>query len=106
MTRLGLWNLGLAIAVLGHCPVQAQSSVAEDKSSMASTQMLLTQHCQKCHSGTHPNGEFNIENLTPDFVDRKNREKWLALLEQLNSGNMPPMEEPRPPGPAVNEAVE
>jgi len=106
MTRLGLWNLGLGIAVLGNCSVQAQSSVAKDKSSMASTQMLLTQHCQKCHSGTQPNGEFNIENLTPDFVDRKNREKWLALLEQLNSGNMPPMEEPRPPEPTVNEAVE
>ncbi|MCY2978107.1 MAG: DUF1592 domain-containing protein [Planctomycetota bacterium] len=106
MTRLGLWNLCLAIAVLGNCPVQAQSSIAEDKSLMASTQMLLSQHCQKCHLGTHPNGEFNIENLTPDFVDRKNREKWLALLEQLNSGNMPPMEEPRPPESVVKEAVE
>jgi mono/diheme cytochrome c family protein len=106
MTRLGLWNLGLAIAGLVNCPVKAQSSIAEDKSSMASTQKLLTQHCQKCHSGTHPNGEFNIENLTPDFVDRKNREKWLALLEQLNSGNMPPMEEPRPPEPLVKEVVE
>ena len=62
-------------------------------------------HCQKCHSGAKPKGEFNIENLAQDFADKRNREMWLAVLEQLNSGNMPPKEERRPPAEEVKAAA-
>ncbi|MFN0018714.1 MAG: DUF1592 domain-containing protein [Pirellulaceae bacterium] len=84
--------------------MNTQAANAEGKPSPA--QQLFTEHCQKCHSGTKPKGEFSIENLTQDFADKKNRQQWLAVLEQLNSGNMPPKEKPRPPAEDVKAAVQ
>jgi mono/diheme cytochrome c family protein len=66
---------------------------------------LFAQHCQKCHSGAKPKGGFALESLSPDFSDRRNRERWLMVLEQLKSGEMPPKEKPRPPAPEVQAAV-
>ena len=66
---------------------------------------LFAQHCQKCHSGPKPKGGFDLDGLTPNFADRKNRELWLAVAEQLKSGEMPPKDKPRPPAPEVQAAV-
>jgi len=57
---------------------------------------LFAQHCEKCHSGEKHKGDFQIESLTQDFADRKNREMWLAVMEQLEAGKMPPKEKSRP----------
>ena len=61
------------------------------------TKHLFTPHCIKCHSGAKADGDFTVASLTDDFNDRQNREKWLAVLDQLREGNMPPKDEPRPP---------
>ncbi|MGY8690861.1 MAG: DUF1587 domain-containing protein, partial [Verrucomicrobiales bacterium] len=58
---------------------------------------LFGQHCQKCHEGTKPKRDFRIDSLTDDFADKSNRERWLTVLEQLESGDMPPDDKPRPP---------
>jgi hypothetical protein len=70
-----------------------------------STRPLLEQHCAKCHSGAKPKGDFSIETLSQDFTNRRNQEQWLAVLEQLRTGDMPPKEKPRPPAPLVQAAV-
>ena len=62
-----------------------------------STGQLLTQHCEKCHSGAKAEGDFSLTSLTDDFNDKQNRERWLTVLEQLKEGTMPPADEPRPP---------
>lgn len=69
------------------------------------TQQLFREHCQKCHSGTKPTGDFQLDTLTHDFADRKNRGQWLTVLEQLKSGEMPPKDKPRPPAAEVQSAV-
>jgi hypothetical protein len=66
------------------------------------TQRLFTMHCQKCHSGEKPKGKFDITKLTPDFADKKMRERWQAVIDQIESGDMPPKEKPRPPKTEVN----
>lgn len=78
---------------------------ADDQTASSPALSLLKQHCQKCHSGTKPKGEFDLEKLTLEFANQSNREQWLAVWEQLNSGNMPPKEEPRPPAEAVKAAA-
>ena len=111
-TSLGLLNLRNAwiLVLAGGGFVlfawQSPTSSAEDKPSTPPTQVLFTQHCQKCHSGTKPKGEFDFEKLTLDLADKKNREQWLTVLEQLNSGHMPPKNEPRPPSEQVKAAIE
>lgn len=67
---------------------------------------LFSEHCEKCHSGQKPKGDFKLSSLTADFADRKNREQWLAVLEQLQSGEMPPEEKPRPAAKDLQAAVD
>jgi len=67
---------------------------------------LFAAHCQACHAGDKHKGDFRIESLSPDFSDRSNRERWLAVMEQLKSGDMPPASKPRPPEPDVKALVD
>jgi hypothetical protein len=69
-------------------------------------QPLFEAHCQKCHGGDKHKGDFRIESLTDNFADRQNREKWLAVMEQLAAGDMPPKKEARPPAEKMTAAVE
>ncbi|HEX3148926.1 MAG TPA: DUF1592 domain-containing protein [Gemmataceae bacterium] len=57
---------------------------------------LLTKHCQECHSGSKPKGDFVLDKLTADFDDTANRERWLAVLKRIRAGEMPPKAKPRP----------
>ena len=68
--------------------------------------LLLESHCQKCHGGGKAKGKFRIESLSGDFADRQNRAMWLAVMEQLEAGDMPPEKEPRPTEQEVQAVVE
>ena len=57
---------------------------------------FLAKHCQTCHEGTKPKGNFRLDRLTQDFSDKANRERWQAVVDQVKSGTMPPREKPRP----------
>ncbi len=67
---------------------------------------FLARHCQGCHAGTKPKGNFRLDSLTPDFNDKANRERWLAVLEQVKTGTMPPKEKPRPPAQEVKAVTD
>ncbi len=54
-------------------------------------------HCTKCHSGDKPKGKWGVDELLSDFTDTKNRARWEKVLEQIESGDMPPESKPRPP---------
>jgi mono/diheme cytochrome c family protein len=58
---------------------------------------FFARHCQACHSGPKPKGDFRVDSLSLDFGEKANRERWLDVLEQLKTGTMPPKEKPRPP---------
>ncbi len=60
------------------------------------SQKFFAQHCFACHTGDMPKRKFDLKNLSQDFNDKTNRERWLAVAEQLKSGAMPPKEKPRP----------
>jgi hypothetical protein len=68
--------------------------------------MFLAEHCKACHSGPKPKGKFRIDDLTPDFNDKANRERWLTVSEQIQSGAMPPKEKARPPAKDVRMLAE
>ena len=58
---------------------------------------MFSKHCEKCHSGEKPKGKFDITKLGTDFSDASHREHWQRVLEQIQSGDMPPEDKPRPP---------
>src|SRR5262249_29371123 len=57
---------------------------------------FLAKHCQECHSGEKPKGDFSLDNLPPDFDNAANRGRWLAVLKRVQTGEMPPKAKPRP----------
>ena len=96
--RFVCWMIALAtLVVVGPIELKAQNEHARQ---------LFSQRCQKCHEGEEPKVGFRIESLTGDFADKPNREQWLAVLEQLESGDMPPEEKPRPPEQEIQGVVD
>jgi hypothetical protein len=61
------------------------------------TRSFLAKHCQSCHTGEKPKGDFRLDSLTQEFNNKETRERWLALSEKVRSGAMPPKGKPRPP---------
>ena len=72
----------------------------------AEPRAFFEQHCEKCHSGTKPKGDFDLKSLAVDFGDKKVRGHWLTVLDQLQSGDMPPENKPRPPADELKAAME
>lgn len=57
---------------------------------------FLDRHCLECHSGEEPEGDFRLDQLSPQFGDEAARRRWLAIVERVTKGEMPPEEKPRP----------
>lgn len=66
----------------------------------------IDRHCLKCHSGSNAKTSFVVTGLTDNFSDQHQREQWLAILEQLEEGRMPPASEPRPSMKEVQERMD
>jgi mono/diheme cytochrome c family protein len=86
---------GLLLALLLTARLAAEETDSRPIDRRASE--FLTAHCQKCHTGEKPKGDFDLASLTTNFADKTNRERWLKVLEQVQTGTMPPKERPRPP---------
>jgi mono/diheme cytochrome c family protein len=54
---------------------------------------VLQNTCVKCHSAAKPKGGFRIDNLDPDLENGKDAEKWEEVLNQMQTGTMPPKSE-------------
>src|SRR5438132_1508300 len=85
---------GVAAFVLGWMGGAAQAEDAVPKSPNDPTGAFFTRHCQACHAGDKPKGKFALDSLSRDFGQQEGRAKWLAVLEQISVGNMPPAGKP------------
>jgi hypothetical protein len=75
------------------------SSRADD--AVASHRKFLNEHCGKCHAGEKPKGGFDLGSLKPGIADADSRRHWLSVMEQIETGEMPPETKPRPPATQV-----
>ena len=79
-------------------------SKPDSKHYRETVQPILLNACLKCHSGEKPKGDFRIDNLDPDLEKGKDADKWEDLLNQMQTGAMPPKSE-KPLGKADRELV-
>jgi mono/diheme cytochrome c family protein len=91
---IGVWCL---VFGLHETPNTRHRTLAAAAEADAPGLKLMGQYCRECHSGEKPKGDFRIDSLTQDFNNKANRERWLAVSEQLKAGTMPPKAKPRPP---------
>ena len=67
---------------------------------------FFRQHCEACHFGPKPKGDLDLETLAGNFTDKKVRGHWLTVLDQLQSGEMPPKDKPRSPSDQVKSVID
>ena len=57
---------------------------------------FLTKHCVSCHGPDKTKGDLRIDKLSRDFPLGADTHHWAEVMEQVNSGEMPPKKEKRP----------
>ncbi len=57
---------------------------------------FLSKHCVSCHGPDNEEGELRIDLLSRNFELGGETHRWAELIERVNSGEMPPEEEPQP----------
>lgn len=86
----------LLAALLLACPF-AQAAESEPHVVMNSRhRALLQEYCEKCHGAEKQKGKFRIDQLSFNIDNLETAEKWQKVLNQMNSGDMPPEEEKQP----------
>ena len=57
---------------------------------------FLEKHCISCHGPEKEKGDLRIDKLSRDFKVGADTHHWAEVIEQVNSGEMPPKKEKKP----------
>ena len=57
---------------------------------------FLETHCVSCHGPKKEKGDLRIDRLSRDFKLGADAHHWAEMIEQVNSGEMPPKKEKQP----------
>ena len=57
---------------------------------------FLKKHCIHCHGPQKEEGDIRIDRLSRDFKAGLDSHHWAEALDKVNSGEMPPEDEPQP----------
>lgn len=57
---------------------------------------FLEKHCIRCHGPEKEKGDLRIDQLSRDFKLGADSHHWSEMIEQVNSGEMPPKKEKKP----------
>ena len=80
--RCGIWLVFFALA----------GSVSAEEPFEA----FLQTHCLRCHGPEKEKGDLRIDQLSRDFKLGADAHLWAEVIEQVNSGEMPPEKEKQP----------
>ncbi|TWU57129.1 DUF1592 domain-containing protein [Rubripirellula reticaptiva] len=65
-------------------------------SAAESFEAFLTKNCVRCHGADREEGDMRIDRLSHDFKAAVDTHHWAETLDKVNSGEMPPEDEPQP----------
>ncbi len=57
---------------------------------------FFKKHCVKCHGPARSKGNITVHTLDGDLSSGEELERWESILDMLESGEMPPIDEPQP----------
>jgi mono/diheme cytochrome c family protein len=87
----------VALLALGAAPPAARHPGHHHRLATDQVRPFLARHCLACHGEKNPKGNVRLDRLALDLRAKPDRDVWLAVLEQLSAGAMPPKSRPRPP---------
>lgn len=85
----------LALLLSAYAPIhaiEAQGRAVMDQRHKA----LFQETCVSCHGPEKQKGKFRVDDLPFEIKDIETAEKWQKVLNQMNSGDMPPEDEKQP----------
>ncbi|MCG6158215.1 DUF1592 domain-containing protein [Rubinisphaera margarita] len=59
-------------------------------------EIFLEKHCVRCHGPEQVERDLRIDQLSRDFQSGIDGHLWAEVVERINSGEMPPEDEPQP----------
>ena len=69
---------------------------ANTASSAEPLESFLSKHCIRCHGPQKEEGDIRFDRLSRDFKAGIDTHHWAEALDKINSGAMPPKDEPQP----------
>ena len=97
------------VAVVVLLPFLPGAGAVETKSRSVMSERhktLLEQNCQNCHGAEKQKGKFRVDDLSFDITNIETAERWQKVLNQMNSGEMPPEEEKQPTAAAKTDFLD
>jgi mono/diheme cytochrome c family protein len=90
MNRLATAVLSLLAAPYGGSAESAGAGLPP------STRVFMETHCNDCHDADTARAGFRTDLLTADFTAGNTADQWKEVMDNINSGKMPPKKKPRP----------
>ena len=75
-------------------------------SSADELQVFLNRNCLACHGTERQENDRRFDNLGNDFSKSETLVAWQEILDQLNLGEMPPVDSPQPSREATSQFTE
>jgi mono/diheme cytochrome c family protein len=76
---------------------QAPAAPANPDAEMESlVRPFFTEHCAVCHGAKKQKGDLRVDTLAIDFDSPRTMAHWEEIMNRINSGEMPPEDEPMP----------
>lgn len=79
-------------ALLASAALATAATTVPDKQVTA----FLQRHCTGCHDAKKQKGDLRLDDLVVDLTSPKIMSHWEESMNRMNSGDMPPEDEPRP----------
>ncbi|HEY1174396.1 MAG TPA: DUF1592 domain-containing protein [Verrucomicrobiae bacterium] len=67
---------------------------------------FFAQHCVSCHGEKKHKGDLRVDTLSTSFSTGIEVSRWTEIMDRINSGDMPPKEEPKPDAKDIDRVVE
>lgn len=80
-------------ALLASAPADAAAPVARMEAGHAA---FVKANCGKCHTGADTDSGVRLDDLPLDITATEGADRWQKVMNVLNSGEMPPEDEPQP----------
>jgi len=82
--RLASWSIAVGLSLTG-------TGLGADP-----FEGFLEKHCARCHGPEKSEGDVRIDKFSRDFKSGADTHHWGEVLDRINSGQMPPEDEPKP----------
>lgn len=98
------WRSMTAFLIVAACAQLALAAEPESLEAVAAP--ILRNYCNRCHDSKVQEGEFRLDTLSSDFTLQAEAERWSEVRFRINSGEMPPQDEPQPKPEELAKIVE